>query len=98
MEHAESQVVQTCWATMALMYAGYPNPEPIEKAVKLVMQRQLPVRRSRLPCCVALTSRLLCFSFIGWFMGSGSYRGRVQQDMRYLVSQLQILIHDMDVG
>ncbi|PBK72268.1 terpene synthase [Armillaria solidipes] len=41
-EHAESQVVQTCWATMALMYAEYPYPEPIEKAVQLVMSRQLP--------------------------------------------------------
>ncbi|EGN92185.1 hypothetical protein SERLA73DRAFT_99556 [Serpula lacrymans var. lacrymans S7.3] len=41
-EHANSQVVQTCWAAMALMYASYPDPEPIEKAVKLVMSRQLP--------------------------------------------------------
>jgi lanosterol synthase len=43
-EHADSQVVQTCWATMALMYARYPFAEPLEKAVKLVMSRQLPVR------------------------------------------------------
>ena len=28
---------------MALMYARYPNPEPIERAVQLVMSRQLPV-------------------------------------------------------
>jgi len=28
---------------MALMYAKYPDPEPIQKAVKLVMSRQLPV-------------------------------------------------------
>ncbi|KAF5383417.1 hypothetical protein D9757_006167 [Collybiopsis confluens] len=41
-EHKDSQVVQTCWAAMALMYAGYPEPEPLEKAVKLVMDRQLP--------------------------------------------------------
>ncbi|KAK7466088.1 Lanosterol synthase (Oxidosqualene--lanosterol cyclase) [Stygiomarasmius scandens] len=40
-EHENSQVVQTCWAAMALMYAGYPHAEPIEKAVKLVMDRQL---------------------------------------------------------
>ncbi|KAG7444051.1 uncharacterized protein BT62DRAFT_921344 [Guyanagaster necrorhizus] len=33
----------TCWATMALMYAEYPYPEPIEKAVELVMSRHLPV-------------------------------------------------------
>ena len=29
---------------MALMYAKYPHTEPIEKAVALVMSRQLPVR------------------------------------------------------
>lgn len=41
-QHEKSQVVQTCWATMALMYAKYPDPEPIRKAVKLVIDRQLP--------------------------------------------------------
>ncbi|KAJ3855089.1 terpenoid cyclases/protein prenyltransferase alpha-alpha toroid [Lentinula lateritia] len=41
-EHKDSQVVQSCWAAMALMYAGYPYAEPLEKAVKLVMDRQLP--------------------------------------------------------
>jgi hypothetical protein len=25
------------------MYARYPNPEPIERSVRLVMSRQLPV-------------------------------------------------------
>jgi hypothetical protein len=29
---------------MALMYAGYPHPEPLERGVALVMARQLPVR------------------------------------------------------
>lgn len=28
---------------MALMYARYPDPEPVSKAVKLVMSRQRPV-------------------------------------------------------
>jgi squalene cyclase len=42
-EHENSQVVQTCWAVMSLMYARYPYPEPIEKGVRLVMSRQLPV-------------------------------------------------------
>ncbi|KAI0675601.1 lanosterol synthase [Trametes maxima] len=41
-EHEQTQVVQTCWAAMALMYAKYPHPEPIERAVKLVMSRQRP--------------------------------------------------------
>lgn len=39
-DHAESQVVQTCWAALSLMYARYPNPKPVEQAVKLVMSRQ----------------------------------------------------------
>ena len=43
-EKEEAQVVQTAWAVMGLMYAKYPHPEPIERAVKLVMSRQLPVR------------------------------------------------------
>ena len=37
-------MVQTSWAVMALMYAEYPHVEPIERAVKLVMSRQRPVR------------------------------------------------------
>jgi len=43
-EHDNTQVVQTCWAAMALMYAAYPFTEPIQRAVGLVMSRQLPVR------------------------------------------------------
>ncbi len=42
-EHENTQVVQTSWAAMALMYAKYPHTEPIVKAVRLVMSRQLPV-------------------------------------------------------
>jgi lanosterol synthase len=36
---------------MALMYGRYPHPEPLERAVKLVMSRQLPV------------SHALCYGF-----------------------------------
>lgn len=42
-EHAESLVVQTAWGLMSLVYAGYPERRPIEKAVKLIMSRQLLV-------------------------------------------------------
>lgn len=38
--HAKSQIVQTCWALLAMMEAEYPHKEPLEKAVKLVMARQ----------------------------------------------------------
>ena len=48
-EHQDTQVVQTCWAVMGLMYAEYPHAEPIEKAVRLVMSRQRPV------CCFLLS-------------------------------------------
>ncbi|PFH51033.1 hypothetical protein AMATHDRAFT_3423 [Amanita thiersii Skay4041] len=41
-EHENTQVVQTCWAVMSLMYAKYPHPEPIERGVRLVMSRQQP--------------------------------------------------------
>ncbi|TEB29090.1 lanosterol synthase [Coprinellus micaceus] len=41
-EHKDTQVVQSCWAIMALMYAKYPYIEPIERGVKMVMDRQLP--------------------------------------------------------
>ena len=41
-QHASSQVVQTCWAMIGLMEAQYPNRQPLEKAVRLVMGRQNP--------------------------------------------------------
>ncbi|EEB94341.1 hypothetical protein MPER_06859 [Moniliophthora perniciosa FA553] len=40
-DHCDTQVVQTCWAAMGLMYAGYPFAKPITQAVELVMSRQL---------------------------------------------------------
>ena len=43
-DHEQTQVVGRCWAALAQMNAEYPHPEPIAKAVKLVMSRQLPVR------------------------------------------------------
>ncbi|KAF9035290.1 terpenoid cyclases/protein prenyltransferase alpha-alpha toroid [Panaeolus papilionaceus] len=39
-DHENAQVVQTCWAVMALMYAKYPYAEPIRSGVHLVMSRQ----------------------------------------------------------
>ena len=39
-QHASSQIVNTCWAIIALMEAGYPERGPLEKAVRLVMGRQ----------------------------------------------------------
>jgi lanosterol synthase len=35
-----SQVVQTCWAAIALMYAGFEDRAPLERAVRCVMGRQ----------------------------------------------------------
>ncbi|KAK5552844.1 Lanosterol synthase erg7A [Exophiala xenobiotica] len=40
-DHPEkSQVVQTCWAVIALMYAGFPDKEPLRRALQMVMGRQ----------------------------------------------------------
>jgi len=90
-EHEDTQVVQTAWAAMALMYAKYPHTEPIAKAVTLVMSRQLPV------CDFDPTSCLPCNSlFSGWLMGTRSHRRDLQQDLCDIISELQVLIHNMD--
>jgi lanosterol synthase len=34
-EHETSQVVNTAWAVMALMHAGYPDPEPVQRGLKV---------------------------------------------------------------
>lgn len=39
-DHERSQVVQTAWAVIALLYAGYPDKEPIKRALTMVMGRQ----------------------------------------------------------
>ncbi|KAI9830327.1 MAG: hypothetical protein M1819_005708 [Sarea resinae] len=40
--HAQSQVVQTAWACIALMEAHYPHKAPIEKALRMIVGRQQP--------------------------------------------------------
>lgn len=41
--HSEqSQVVQTAWATLALMEAGYPEKEPLQRAMKILIIKQQP--------------------------------------------------------
>ena len=82
---------------MGLMYAKYPHPEPIERAVKLVMSRQLPVRCPR-PRASHVASKLTLPFCVGWFMGAGGDRGDVQSDGCDLVPELQVLIYDLDVG
>ncbi|XRM46575.1 hypothetical protein ABZX51_009604 [Aspergillus tubingensis] len=37
-----SHTVQTAWSCLALMYAGYPDPEPIKRGLQLIMSRQKP--------------------------------------------------------
>nr|ODN91514.1 lanosterol synthase [Cryptococcus depauperatus CBS 7855] len=39
-QHEKSQVVQTAWAILALVYAQYPEKSVIERATKLIMSRQ----------------------------------------------------------
>ena len=40
--HEKSQVVQTAWACIALMEAGYPDKAPVKKALTMIMSRQQP--------------------------------------------------------
>jgi lanosterol synthase len=40
--HKKSQVVQTAWACIALMEAGYPQKAPLKKALTMIMGRQQP--------------------------------------------------------
>ena len=40
--HEESQVVNTSWALLTLLAANYPDKEPIEKGIRLLMERQQP--------------------------------------------------------
>ena len=39
-QHETSQVVHTAWACLALMEARYPDKKPIQKGLKLIMERQ----------------------------------------------------------
>jgi len=64
-EHEDTQVVQTSWAAMALMYAKYPYTEPIEKAVALVMSRQLPVRDFSATLCAPSKATFLPGRLVG---------------------------------
>lgn len=41
-QHEKSQVVQTAWAVLALIYGDYPDKTIIEKACRLLMSRQQP--------------------------------------------------------
>ncbi|KAJ3190238.1 Lanosterol synthase (Oxidosqualene--lanosterol cyclase) [Gaertneriomyces sp. JEL0708] len=40
--HAQTQVVQTAWAVMALMAAKYPHKEAIRRGIDLIASRQKP--------------------------------------------------------
>lgn len=40
--HEHSQVVQTAWACIGLMEAGYPEKAPLRKALTMIMSRQQP--------------------------------------------------------
>lgn len=39
-QHPQSQVVQTAWVVIAMSEGGFPHKEPLERAVRLIMQRQ----------------------------------------------------------
>ncbi|KAF8833211.1 hypothetical protein BDN67DRAFT_917439, partial [Paxillus ammoniavirescens] len=67
-------------ATMALMYAGYLNREPIERAVKLVMSRQLPDGSWSQEALESMTAKTcgvsysnFKFSFPIWMLGKAHH-------------------------
>nr|AOE43150.1 cycloartenol synthase [Rostrostelium ellipticum] len=41
-QHAQSQIVNTGWALLALMAAKYPNREPIERGIRYLISKQYP--------------------------------------------------------
>jgi hypothetical protein len=92
-EHEQTQVVGTSWAAMALMYGQYPHAEPIERAVRMVMGRQLPVS----PVLPSVLHMLTVFS-LGRFLGSRSHRRYLQQDLCDHLPVVQVLVYDLDAG
>ncbi|KAG9104304.1 Lanosterol synthase (Oxidosqualene--lanosterol cyclase) [Ceratobasidium sp. 370] len=87
-EHEMSQVVQTSWAALALMYAEYPHREPIERAVRLVMSRQLSDGSWAQEAIEGIFNRNCAisypnfkFSFTIWMLGKAhEYLGRLGKD------------------
>jgi hypothetical protein len=79
------------------MYAKYPHPEPIERAVKLIMSRQLPVCSPTTPCVLRFGAHGFVV-FAGRFVGARSDRGDVQSDGRHFMPGFQALVHDLDAG
>ncbi|KAF3000096.1 Lanosterol synthase (Oxidosqualene--lanosterol cyclase) [Curvularia kusanoi] len=40
--HEQSQVVQTAWVVIAMLEAGFPDKEPLRKALRMIVDRQMP--------------------------------------------------------
>jgi lanosterol synthase len=38
--HAQSQVVQTAWVVIGMCHAGYPDKEPLRRALEMIVRRQ----------------------------------------------------------
>jgi lanosterol synthase len=64
----KSTVINTSWAVLALLIAKYPNPEPIKRGCRLVMERQLPngewLWESTVSCSLAKSVYLM--KLISW--------------------------------
>jgi lanosterol synthase len=39
-QHPQSQVVQTAWVVIAMLEGGFPDKEPLKKALQMIMRRQ----------------------------------------------------------
>lgn len=71
-----SEIVQTSWALIALLHAGFPDRSPLIKATRLIMDRQLPDGSWDDEGCVGVFNRNCGivypnyrFSFTVWALG-----------------------------
>ncbi len=67
-DHETSQVVQTAWCILSLVYAQYPDKQVIRRAVALIMERQQPVRQA------SRTPRYMLTRYFPFRTGAGSRR------------------------
>ena len=75
---------------MSLIYARYPEHKPIERAVKLIMSRQLPVSTYIVVPHQIDDLRNFRARLSGWILGCGSYGRDLQQELHHNISQLQV--------
>ena len=91
-DHEDTQVVQTCWALLALMHAGYQGKESIKKGIKLIMSRQQPDGGWKQEAIEGVFNK-------SWYVPSSSKDNQVANVCQHdFLSQLQVLLAYQDTG